>query len=185
MSASATFINVIYASLTIRLIVKYLHFFTFFLFCFAILYLLIFNLILLKSEAIVTIKKHNLLAIIYGGALFGLVFIPKGMTVDASTDWRPVWSLPFFIYAIIIESCLIIPTLYYSLQVYKNIEDKLLKKRFLFYIIATLGYFAILYLSSISNYLNDPSFRLLTSITGLSLFVTAFLLYYGVARQIK
>ena len=186
LSASATIINVIYVSLTINPWVKYLHILTFSLFCFAIVYLLIFNLILLKSEKVFPIKKHNLIALIYGGLLFGLVFIPKGVTIDASTEWRPVWSLPFLIYALVVLTCCAtVPTTYYSLQVYKKLENEELKKRWAFNIVAILGYFAILYLTSVSNYLNNPTFRLITSIAGLSLFVTAYLLFYSVGRQIE
>jgi len=188
LSASGTIVNVVYVSFTINPLVKILHFITYYLFCFAILYLLVFTLIVLKSEKVFTVKKHNLMAVIYGGLLLGLAPIGwyGGITIDASTDWRPVWSLAFLLYALIVISvCAIIPTLYYSIQVYKKFEDEIIKKKWLFYILAIIGYFAILYLTSISNYLNNPSFRLFTSITGLTLFATAFLLYYGVGKEIE
>ncbi|MFX1338264.1 MAG: hypothetical protein ACFFDK_06625 [Promethearchaeota archaeon] len=187
LSASATIINVVYVSLYVNPLVKILHFITYYLFCFAIVYLLIFTLIVLKSERVFTIKKHNLIAVIYGGFLLGLAPIGwyGGITIDASTNWRPVWSLAFLVYALIVISGCIIPTLYYSIQVYKKFEDEIIKRKWLFYILAILGYFTILYISSISNYLNDPTFRLMTSISGLSLYATAFLLYYGVGRQIE
>lgn len=186
LSASAAILNVIYASVFIVPAVKILHFLTYFLFCFAIIYLLIFNLIILKSEKIFTIKKHNIIAGTYAVLLFVLILIPGGITINKSTDWKPVWSLPFLIYALIVVSCCaIIPTTYFSIQVYRELEDKTVKKKWAFYILATFGYFAILYVTSISNFLNDPTFRLITSIAGLSLFGTAFLLFYGVGRQIK
>jgi len=184
LAASAAVINVIYASLFINPAVKILHFLTYFLFCFAIVYLLIFNLIILKSEKLFTIKKHNIIAGTYAVSLLVLILIPGGIIINESTDWKPVWSLPFLIYALIVISCAIVPTTYFSIQVYIELEDKIVKKRWAFYILATLIYFAILYLASISNFLNDPTFRLITSIAGLSLFATAYLLYYGVGKQI-
>ena len=184
LAASAAVINVIYASLFINPAVKILHFLTYFLFCFAIVYLLIFNLIILKSEKLFTIKKHNIIAGTYAVSLLVLILIPGGITINKSTDWKPVWSLPFLIYALIVISCAIVPTTYFSIQIYIELEDKIVKKRWAFYILATLIYFAILYLASISNFLNDPTFRLITSIAGLSLFATAYLLYYGVGKQI-
>ncbi len=187
LSASATIVNVVYVSLNVNPLVKILHFITYYLFCFAMVYLLIFTLIVLKSEKVFTVKKHNLIAIIYGGALLVLAPIGwyGGITIDASTNWKPVWSLTFLIYALIVISFCIIPTIYYSVEVYKKFEDEIIKKKWLFYILAILGYFAILYISSVSNYLNDPSFRLMTSILGLTLYATAFLLYYGVGKQIE
>ncbi len=184
LSASATIVNVIYASIFINPAVKILHFLTYFLFCFAIVYLLIFNLIILKSEKLFTIKKHNIIAGTYAVSLLVLILIPGGITINKSTDWKPVWSLPFLIYALIVISCSIIPTTYFSIQIYRELEDKIVKKKWAFYILATLVYFAILYLASISNFLNDPTFRLITSFAMLSLFATAYLLYYGVGKQI-
>jgi hypothetical protein len=188
LAASATIINVIYVSFTINPLVKILHFITYYLFCFAIVYLLIFTLIVLRSEKIFTETKHNLIAVIYGGLLLGLAPIGwyGGITIDASTDWRPVWSLLFLIYALIVISvCAIIPTIYFSIEVYKKFEDEIIKKKWAYYILAIMDYFIILYLTSISNYLNNPAFRLFTSITGLSLYATAYLLYYGVGKQIE
>lgn len=188
LAASATIVNVIYVSITINPLVKILHFLTFYLFCFAMVYLLIFTLIVLKSEKVFTVKKHNLIAVIYGGLLLGLAPIGwyGGITIDASTDWRPVWSLPFLLYALIVISvCAIVPTIYFSIEVYKKFEDKVIKKKWTYYILAIIDYFIILYLTSISNYLNNPSFRLITSIAGLTLYATAYLLYYGVGKQIE
>ena len=187
LSASATIVNVIYVSIYMNPLVKILHFITYYLFCFSMVYLLIFTLIVLKSEKIFTIKKHNLIAAIYGIALLVLAPIGwyGGITIDASTEWRPVWSLAFLLYALIIISCVIVPTIYFSIEVYKKFEDEVIKKKWAYYILAIMDYFIILYLTSISNYLNNPSFRLFTSIAGLTLFATAYLLYYGVGKQIE
>ncbi|MFW9899023.1 MAG: hypothetical protein ACFFDO_07155 [Candidatus Thorarchaeota archaeon] len=189
LSASATVINVIYASLTIEVVVKVLHFITYFLFCYAPLYLLIFCLIIWKSEKVVTIKTHNIIAIIYFILLLILAPIAlftNGITINESTNWRPVWNLPFMLYAIIVVGVfIIIPLTYLLIQIYKSFEDKVIQRRWLFFILGILPYFVILYLVSISNFLNDPIFRLITSIAGLSLYATAVLLYYGVGRQLK
>lgn len=183
--SAATLVNVIYASLTLNPAVKILHFLTIFLFCFAIIYLFIFNLIILKSEKVFTIKKHNIIAGIYAASLFVLVFIPGGVMINESTEWKPVWSLPFLIYLLIVLSCATIPTGYYALKVYKKLEEKTLKKKWAYYIIAIFGYFSLAYMIPISNYLNEPTFRLITSIVGLTLIPTAFLLYFGVRLQIE
>lgn len=185
-SASATFVNVIYVSLTVNPLVMYLHIITVYLFCFATINLLIFNLILLKSEKVFDRQKQNIVIVIYGVLLLGLFFIPNGVTIDASTEWKPVWALSFLIYSIIIvTSFSTFPVTYYSIKVYKEIDDKELRKKWAFNIISILVYFAIFYLTSISNYLNNPTFRLVTSIAGLSLYATAYLLYYSVGRQIE
>lgn len=71
------------------------------------------------------------------------------------------------------------------MKIYGKFEDKILRKRWLLFNLGMLPYFGMMYVLSISNYLNDPGFRLLTSIVGLSLYLSAFFLYYGIGRQIK
>ena len=186
MTASATIVNVIYVSFTINPLVKYLHLVTVYLLLYAPLYLLVVSLIILKSETVITVKKNNIIAFTYGLLLFGLFLIPGGVTIDETTDWKPVWSLPFTIYALTLVSFfVIIPFIYFSMKIYGKFEDKILRKRWLLFNLGMLPYFGMMYVLSISNYLNDPGFRLLTSIVGLSLYLSAFFLYYGIGRQIK
>jgi len=188
-AASATIINVIYASLAIRWLVKVLHFVTYFLFCYAPLFLLVFCLIIYKSETVVTVKNINIIVWSYFfllAILAPIAWFADGIIIDESTSWKPVWNLPFLLYALILLSLyIVIPLTYLLIKVYISFNEAELKRRWLFFTLGVLPYFAILYLTSISNFLNDPTFRLIASIAGLSLFATAFLLYYGVVRQLK
>jgi hypothetical protein len=185
-SAIGLIINAIYAALHVNPLVLILHFITYYLFCLAFVSLLIFNLILLKSEKLVTPKKQLAILLVYGGLLIILAFIPNGITIDASTDWKPRYSLIFFIYAISVVSCVgIIPITYYAIEIYKKIEDDTVKKRWIMYFVGMFIYFVIFYLTSLSNYLNIQTFRVFISIISLSLFVAILLVYLGVGRQLS
>ena len=181
-----TLLNVIYVSFTVNPLVKYLHIATVYLLFYAPLYLLVVSLIILKSEKVITVKKNNIIALTYAVLLFGIFLIPGGVTIDETSNWKPVWSLPFVIYALtLVTLFVIIPFIYFSIKIYGKFEDKILKRRWLLFNLGFLPYFGLMYMTTISNYLNDPGFRLLTSLVGLSLYATAILLYTGIGRQIR
>ena len=115
-----------------------------------------------------------------------LAFIPDGFVINETTDWKPKYSLTFFIYAIVIVSVFgILPILYSSIEIYKEIEDQNIKKRWKLYIIGLSIYFVVFYLTSLSNYLNIQIFRNFVSILSLSLFAAIILIYLGVGRQLS
>ena len=189
MAASAAIVNVIYAPLKLQTTVKFLNVVTIFLFSYAVLYLFVVCLIIWKSETVITVKRNNIIALVYFillVVLFPIAFFADGVTINESTDWKPVWSFLFVSYLlIVVTSFIFIPLIYVLIRVYGSIEDKELKKRWLFFILGILPYFAFLYLISVSNFLNDPTFRIITSIIGLFLFPSAFLLYYSIVRHLE
>jgi len=187
-SAIGVIINAIYAPLELNPLVLILHFITYYLFCLAFCFLLIFNLILLKSEKIITLKKQLIILVIYGGLLLvmaPIAFLMDGITIDETTFWKPKYSLFFFIYAISVVSCIgIIPIVHYSIEIYKTFEDKIIRKRWKLYFIGMFIYFVVFYLTSLSNCLNIQVFRDYISIISLLLFGAIALIYLGVGRQL-
>ncbi|MEJ2279307.1 MAG: hypothetical protein P8Y70_16430 [Candidatus Lokiarchaeota archaeon] len=124
--------NFIYAPLTVEIPVKILNFTTNFFLFFGPVFLLIFVLILLKSEKIINTTKQLIIIILYGIAIFGMIFITfipnVGVHLSASNNWTPIWNIPFFIYIISIVTLFsTIPTLYYSYKVYRQFSNQQLK----------------------------------------------------------
>ena len=191
MTAAGTIVNVIYVSLIyfsfkINPLIKYLHLATAYLLLYAPLYLLIVCLIIFKSEKVITVRTNNIIAFTYAVLLFGIFLIPGGARIDETTEWMPIWSLPLTIYVLtLVTVFVIIPFIYFSMKIYGEFEDDILKKRWVLFNLGMIPYLIELYLLPISNYLNDPLFRTITSIVGLSMFASAFLFYYGIGRQIK
>jgi small neutral amino acid transporter SnatA (MarC family) len=152
--------------------------------------MVVFELILLKSEKVITIAKQNIILIVYAIAMFCMfffLFIPGyGVTLNLGTGWSPVWSFPFFIYLVIIESLAIIPSILFAFQIYAKFEDKLLKKKWRYFI---YGFFALLifmYGIFVSNYLANSTFRLIMGIMGLILAISGgYLMYKGVGKQLE
>lgn len=185
-------LNFIYAPLQIEGLettVLILNFLTNFFITYGPIFLVVFLAILLKSEKIVTKKVELLIELAYGIALGAMIFfLPYGgVTIDPSTNWKPVYNLPFFLYLIaVITIFTTIPTFYAAKKVYDQFSDKELKTRWKYFAIGIIFLFTFSYGTLTSNFLNIDEFRSLWSIIGGLLVVfSAYLIYYGVGRQLQ
>ena len=185
------FMNFIYGPMTDEFLVSIFNFLTNFGIFYSPIFIVVFELMLLKSEKVISTKKQLLIIIIYGIALFGMLFflfVPGfGVTINQSTGWSPVWSPPFFIYVIsVVTIGATLPALYFSFQIFKKFEDEVLKKRWKFFILGFCAFVFFLYGIFISNVLNNPTFRIVIVGAGLILdLIGAYLMYFGVGRQIE
>ncbi len=180
--------NAIYALLTTHVdegTVVTLHIITYFFFCLAQIFLLLFNILLMKSEKLITLKKQLIILGIYSALLLVLFFIPEGVRINENTYYRPHWNLQFFIYANIVWiGFAMIPTLYTSYKLYKMFEDPEIKKRWKIYMIGTIMIYIELFGVGVMILINDPFLRQIWNIYDVSVLIGAFLIYYGVVRQL-
>jgi hypothetical protein len=186
--AVGLFINFIYGPLTDETIVLFLNFLTNFGIFYAPIFMVVFELILLKSEKVITTTKQLLILVGYGIAMFCMFFlllIPGyGVYIDEVTK-SPVWYFPFFIYLVIIESIAIVPSILLAFQIYIKFEDPLLKKKWRSFIYGFLFLVIFMYGIFVSNFLNNATFRLVMG--GISIILAiagAFLMYRGVGKQL-
>ena len=183
--------NWIYAPLTDVPIVQLLNFFTNFGAIYAPIFIVVFDLILLKSEKIISTSKQLAILIAYGIVVLCMgifLLIPDfGVTINAVTNWTPVWSIPFFVYVVVVLTCCAtIPALYFSIKIYQKFEDELLKKRWRFFIFGFIALMTFMYAIFVSNTLANTDFRLIIGVIGIILaLLGAFLMYFGVGKQIE
>ncbi|MFX0069578.1 MAG: hypothetical protein ACFFAO_00595 [Candidatus Hermodarchaeota archaeon] len=179
-------VNVIYAPITDIPTVTMLAYLTVYLIYFAQIFLLVFNLILLKSTKIINTKIQLIIIIGYAVLLSFAFLIPNGLTISESNNYIPYWNLPYFLFHLIISlSFAVIPSIYTSIKVYTKIEDIEVKTRWKYYFFGITTYF-IAYLGiSVCNYINNPTIRLIWNSFALIMFVCAYFMYYGVLRQLK
>jgi len=179
-------INMIYANIFNDTVVFVMHFITYYLACFSMGFLLVFVLILIKPADHITIKFQYLILIVSGLLILGLLLIPNGIVINKTTNWKPDWSEFFLVYSVIVCSCIfIIPTTYYSIKLYKKFENEYLKRKWKYFIIGISAYFFLYYGTSISNTLNNDTFRLVWSIISLPTLISLYLIYYGVVQQLE
>ena len=177
-------INIVYAFIYIEIVVFILHYLTYFFLCLALIFLLLFVLVLMKSEKVITIRVQAFLIIIFSIGIGSFLFIPEGITINHTTNWKPEWSWPFLFYSFIICSLVILPTIFYSIKLFLRFEHAELRKKWKFFLIGTLSYYFVYYGTSISNTLADPTFRIIWSILSLPTLISLYFVYYGVVKQL-
>ncbi|MFX1419812.1 MAG: hypothetical protein ACFE9N_12915 [Promethearchaeota archaeon] len=179
-------INMVYANIFNESIVFIMHFITYYIFCFSMGFLLIFVLILIKPPSQFTYIFQISILVVYGLLILGLLIIPNGIVINESTNWKPDWDWLFFIYSLIVCSCIvIIPTFYFSIKIYIKFEGEYLKKKWKYFLIGISAYFFLYYGTSLSNTLNDDNFRFIWSLISLPTLIALYLIYYGVGRQLE
>jgi hypothetical protein len=188
--AVGVLMNFIYAPLTDESIVLLLNFFTNFGAIYAPIFAVVFDLILLKSEKLISTSKQLAILIGYGIVVLCMgifLFFPGFGVTIGPPNWAPVWSVPIFVYVILILTCCTtIPTLYFSIKIYQKFEDEVLKKKWKFFIYGFTAFMSFMYLIFISNTLANPTFRLILPGIGIVLAIIGGLfMYYGVGRQIE
>lgn len=189
-AAVGIIVNFIYgpiANLDVVLVLNYLTNFGSF---YAPIFFVVFNLILLKSEKIITTTKQLMIFIGYGLYIFCMIFFVlagSGWGVTFNVDWAPVWYLPFFLYMFLgVTIFTIVPLLYLSFQIYNKFEDEQLKKKWKFFIFGVIALIIFMYTIFFSNYLNDPTVRLLIGPIGIILAaIGGYMMYSGVGRQLE
>ena len=146
-----------------------------------------FNLNLLKSKFEFTRKKQLILFIIYAIASFVILLIPGGITIDASTDWRPLYTLTFSIILMIFATVfLIVPSFLFTLKIYKTFEDETIKKKWLYYLLGYCGLAFVFNILIIYNSFTDPIIRTLFSIISVIILIpSGILMYLGIGRQLS
>ncbi|NVM19513.1 MAG: hypothetical protein HWN80_17560 [Candidatus Lokiarchaeota archaeon] len=182
--------NFIYAPLTDETIVLFLNFISNATAIYAPIFVVVFDLILLKSEKIISTSKQLAILIAYGIAVLcmGIFLLIPGFGVTIGPpNWTPVWSIPIYLYVVLILTCFAtIPALYFSIKIYQKFEDEILKKKWKFFIYGFIALMTFMYLIFTSNTLDNATFRLILAGTGLILAVLGgLLMYYGVGRQIE
>jgi len=188
--SAGLFVNFIYGPITDLNTVYLLNFITNFLLFYAPIFLTIFSLILLKSEKVITAGKQYLILIVYGALLAVLIIFPWNNSeigiMISTPQSSPWWSIPFFLYAVIVISVLcIIPNLVLSFQILKKFEDEQLKKKWKRYIIGLIFLYIFTYGLMISNMLNNATFRLGMGLISIILnLIGSFLVYKGVGQKI-
>ena len=177
-------INFVYTFIFVEVVVYVLHILTIYLLCFSLIFLFIFVLILYKSDKVITLKIQIIFIIIFGALLLGFWFIPNGVEINQTTNWKPEWSWGFLSYNFFICSVIIAPTLFFSIKLYLKFEYKELKKKWKYFLIGICAYFFLYYGTSLSNTLADPFFRFIWSILSLPSLISLYFVYYGVAKQL-
>lgn len=151
---------------------------------FPFIFILIFINIILKMEENFTLKKITIIIVVYGILCSTLYIFPGGITF--TSNWLPVYSIPFFIYVnIIFTGCITIPILFYSIRLYSLFKARNLKEKLRILLIGIYLMLGIVYGGIYFNTTSDPIFRTVWGVCAFSMEITAgLLLYYGIGKDL-
>jgi hypothetical protein len=116
--------------------------------------------------------------------LIGLFLIPGWITINETTNWKPVCSLPFFLYGISLTSITAILVIYYSLKIQTKFTNKRLKRKWIYFNFGIFSYFFVNFGTLVTNYLNYYPIRFVWLILSALTLPTIYLIYYGVGSDL-
>ena len=153
---------------------------TIFLVDVSLIFLLLFHLIIWKSDKIIT-DSIKIWVIIFWTVLCSLLFIIDGVTFN--TENKPVWSTNFFTHGIIINISILGLIIYVNTQVYRRFETQDLKKKYLNTIISTTMFFWLAIGNYLANFLDNPIFREVFTYSALIAIPASIMFYMGLKRE--
>jgi hypothetical protein len=158
-SGVGVIVNFVYTLIFIEIVLMILYFLTIFLLLLSLIFLFLFVFTLKKSEILLSPRFIVGIITIYACFEILICFIPNGVEISIATDWRPIWSIAFFLSVFIIGNVAIIPTLFYSIKMYLQFSDMILKKKWKYFLIGIMGYFFLFYGNIINLVWGDPLVR--------------------------
>ncbi|MFX1392697.1 MAG: hypothetical protein ACFFAH_03900 [Promethearchaeota archaeon] len=163
-----------------------LYYFTVYFVLFGFIFLLIFIINLLDIQKKLALKKQLIIVFIYATAVFLLLILPGGIKIDESTNWTPIYSWYFLIAVyIFFTSVIFIPTMIFSIKFFNTLNDKVLKKKFMYFFIGMIGMFFILYGATLYNTWDNNIYKIIwTILINIILIPSGFLLYFGIVRNL-
>ncbi|TFF96554.1 MAG: hypothetical protein EU547_06305 [Promethearchaeota archaeon] len=180
--------NMVYAFIRNEPLLIVLNFITNFTVTFGLIFLTLFNMLIFFSEKKIDTKWQITIIIIYGAILFlQILFLPfGGIIANESTNWKALWSFPYYLYVITVISVgSIAPTIIISIQIYLEMHEPELKQRWVYFIIGALGVVFYMYGVFTVDLFNDTLIRFIWSLISLTIVLWIYLMYYGVGRQLS
>ena len=190
--ALSLFINFIYTFLSepsLEPLATQLHILTIYLGSVSSGFLLLFIILLYKSEInLKSLKNQLFFMAIYFIISIGFFLIPQGAKVPIKSDGTqlyPVWTLPFFLFYL----CVISPTLILSLiickKLYNEFKVKILAKRMKLFVLGICCIYYMGFAVGLTNFLNVDILRNIFTLTQAIPIIGVILIYYSIGRTLK
>ncbi|MFX0017598.1 MAG: hypothetical protein ACFFAK_11945 [Promethearchaeota archaeon] len=189
-SSLSLIINLIYIILTtfmdFQTLLYFLYFLTAYLLIFSSFFLISFLNLLLNVESKFNSRKNLTILIIFGISCLLVLLYPGGITLDPSNNWRPIYSFEFLLVMYTyFTSIVFIPTIVFSVKLYRRFVAKDLKKKFRMLIIGIIEMVAILYGTVLFNTTMNPIIRSIWGILSLIIIISSgILIYVGIGLNL-
>lgn len=172
-------INAIYYPLRIEIYVHFLHFLTLFFVLFSQIFLVLFNLLLLNKGVRYSSKKIMLIVLFWIIIICITLSIPGGYTINEATNWRPVWTVWYFLVVFLTILIFIqIPFIVLFFKLNSLFEDKDIKKKLRWWFVGFEGYSIGLYGVFFNNTVSNTLFQLIWPVIATALAIVSGLIIY-------
>lgn len=167
-------------------LIKVFYYTVFYLILFSFIFLVLFIMSISSVNTLTNSKIIASILIIYGISSFLIVCQPGGIEfIDENYTIYFNTNLMISSYIFIFIS-IIIPSFYFSLKNKDKITHPSLKKKYKLFTIGLIVKYLDLYGAILYNSWHNPLFRIIWSgITSFLLVVSAFLIYYGVGKNLR
>ncbi len=184
-AATGFSLNLIYVLLTQDLLIIILDFLMIYLILISLIFVLLFNLNLLQTIQIFTLKKQRIIFIFYAIIIFLALYFPMDTTI--AENYAPLYSWTKCIVIIVFYTgAFMIPLLYTSILVYKTFESNEMKKRWRFYLIGVIFFCIAFYNLILYTTWLDETFQIISAPILLIVIITGgFFIYYGVGKSLE
>ena len=165
-------------------LIRILYTLSVFFIAFPFVFNLLFINILLRMKENFTVKKMVAIVFVYAVICFSLFLVPDGIIF--SPTWTPTYSFTLFIVLYIYFTVfMVIPTMFYSLKLYRLFKAQNLKNRLRLYLTGFIIIMAAIYGGV---YFITSDNQLFKTIYGIIAFVAeivaGFLIYFGLGKDL-
>ncbi len=177
-------LNMIYVFIFVETVVLVLYYITIICIYGASIFLMVFTLTYWKSEQIITQKLQISVILTLFGAFSLLIFIPSGVTINETTNWKPVWNLWLTLYISIFTLASLILSLLFIKKKIENLRSGYpsLKKGWTVFIIGVMIYGSGLHFIIIRFFI--PEIIILSFIFNtIASTIGTIMIYYGLRHK--
>ena len=182
------FLSIIFIIISSTIVGNLMYYLAAYFITFGPIFLVVFIQNILNINSIFPTKGNIILISIYGIILFFIILIAGitgGITINATSNWIPIysWSFLIILYAFF-SAFVLLPTIYLSIKLYKTFKDDKLKKKAMFFFIGIYGILIAFYGLILYNTWYESLFRLVWPIVSLLTIPSGYLIYYGIGREL-
>jgi len=152
----------------------------------SLIFLVVFNLNILRSESDFHLKTQILIILFYLIGILFILLIPGGITINEQTNWKLKCSWFFTIIVVLYIICFIlIPTTILSLRIYHQFKIEKLKKRWKLSCIGLSGFIFVIIGRLFYNTWNTSIYKYIWLFLSLLILPSVILIYLGIGKSLR
>ncbi len=152
----------------------------------SLIFLVVFNLNILRSESDFHLKTQILIILFYLIGILFILLIPGGITINEQTQWKLKCSWLFTLTLMLYITCFVlIPITIQSVRIYHQFKVTQLKKRWRVYCIGLSGFMFIIIGGFFYNTWTNSLYQISWLFLSLIILPSTILIYLGIGKRLR